>query len=368
MLILLEKNLLSEIESLCGNGATNRLRCLTNLLQSHADGRHIAVIHPSICRILEDCNRLSEEQRAIAKKIRIKYPELAVLSNILRTYARLCATGTEPELNSNVWEIPFDWLAANNLNEVNLVCEDLYDCDICKEAAADFLNSNGLNSLRLKLDPTPGGGGNTHRVLERKAITEQRISICVVDSDKTSPGDVIKPASTAGKCMTVSGPGIFELLISDGREIENHIPSRLLDKVHANWEGNIPSNSCIILNQRHPGITLFCDLKSGIRKWDIDSMSGTNRIFWEAAQQALGIAQACCTTECNKKNSGDCATTILQPIGRSLLRLAGEHLRATSNNPKRHTEYLPSPNDSFWKAMGSAVASYCIAPKSSALI
>lgn len=368
MLLIIDSQLHAEVTSLCNNAPLIRFRCLTNLLQAHADGKHIAVIHPSICRTIEDCERFSEEHRVIAKKIRNKYYELAELPSILQTHARLCIDGDDPILTDGIWSIPVNWLATYGFSEANLICEDLYDCIICQEAANDFLALNGLNSIRLQLDHTPGGGGNTHRVLKSKAIESQKVSICVVDSDKESPDDTLQPESTAGKCMELQKSGIYEIFVSTGREIENHIPSRLLDKVHLVWDGDKPSNTCTRLNRNHAEITSFSDMKSGLKKWNIDSMIGVNRIYWEGVQHALAINPICCPAKCQAKNSGDCSTTILQPIGRSLLRVTGEYLLSQATNPKRYNDYLPSPNDSFWKTMGAAVAAYCVAPKTAGLM
>lgn len=368
MLIILNKNIYPEVDYLCKYAPLSRFRCLTNLLQAHADGKHIAVIHPSICRMLEDSQRFSEEHRAIAKKIRNKYSELAQLPNILQMHASLCTEGTLPTLTDGVWNIPIDWLANYGLSESTLICEDLYDCDICQEAANDFLSLQGLNGLRLKLDPTPGGGGNTHRVLESKAITGQKISVCVVDSDRESPHEKLKSDSTAEKCMQITAHGVYQVIVSTGREIENHIPSRLLDNINRTWEGDKPSNSYIRLNKAHPDITLFNDMKSGVKKWNIDLMNENSKNYWQSAYQALGINPKCCENSCQSKNSGDCCTSILHPFGKSLLKSSGQYLKSQASNPKRHTDYLPSPNDSFWKSMGAVVAAYCIAPKTANLI
>lgn len=261
MLITINKDLEENIAQICATGTIAALRGLTNLLQSQADQRHLVAIPQNICRILEDCARLSEEQRGVAKKIRARYPELAQLKNILPTYATVVAIGEHPFKEGGFWRLPLNWIAKNGLSETHLVCEDLYDCDICQEAARDYLNAASLPQLMLRFDQTPGGGGNTHRVLLNKAVEGQRICICLVDSDRSNPSSGL--GQTAENCSMIKGEGLYEVCMTPGREIENHIPVKIIDKIRSDWEGATPSQSYTRFNQNNQQILLFADLKRG---------------------------------------------------------------------------------------------------------
>jgi len=361
MLILIDKSLELQLANICASAPLARLRGVTNLIQAHADSRHIVVAPPSICRIFEACPRLSEEHRAIARKIRLRFSELAELKNILSLHAEFCIDGHAPVFQLGVWKIPLEWVATHGMSETHLICEDLYDCEISHEAARDYLNANDLTRLTLTLDHTAGGGGNTHRVLRQKAIDSQRVSVCVVDSDRADPSDASPLGPTAANCAQVSDPGLYELFISTGRELENHLPVRLVDKVRALWHGVTPSQAFRKFEEHCAGLMLFADLKKGTKKRDIEEMTGTAREFWEGAYAALPhCAAQCCAPACTADKAGDCKQVVMQSMGRTLLKDARDQLFSDGAqfSPKRYRDYLPSPNDALWIEMGGRVAAY----------
>lgn len=368
MLIIIDKRFKDDIANICAIGPIPTLRGITNLLQSHADGQHIVVASPEICRILEDSPRLSEEQRATAKKIRTRFSELAGLKNVLSIYAEISVAGHLPKKNKGIWTLPLDWVAMNKIDATNLICEDLYDCELIREAGVDYLYSNELHKLALALEYAPGGGGNTHRTFQYRAVQGQKVSLCVVDSDRTNPDPSAPYGPTANACTQVSGDGVYELLITEGRELENHIPLRLIDQIFTKkWHGATPSAASTTLEAQHAGISLYADLKAGVRKFDVDTMTGSAQVYWRTAMASLPhCTTQCCSSNCTTETSGACKQIIVEPLGRKLLKLAGAYLRSPgrAGTNRRQLQYLPSPNDDFWKTVGMTVAAYgiCVKP------
>jgi hypothetical protein len=363
MLIVFPESSLDFVRTLCADEPVQRLRSLTRLLQAHADGLHIIVIPPSICRVLEDCERLSEEQRGVAAKVRLKFSELSQLQGILPVYAELSEVETTPALRDGVWHIPFDWIAAHGISQTHLICEDLYDCEISHEAARDFLHSNNLSRLELALDHTAGGGGNTHRVLKAEAIDALKVCICVVDSDRSNPSPLAPLGATATDCLGVTGDGVYELFICEGRELENHLPIRLVDKLRATWHGDAPSAKHALFSQSCPGIWSFADLKTGLRRREADLMNGEEGQYWQRCADTLPHSKVrCCPNGCTAQKGESCKQVVVEPLGRTLLKEAVAYLKdaARASSPKRSREYLPSPNDPFWRDLGRKVAAYGI--------
>jgi hypothetical protein len=367
MLIVVDIPLEAEVAQVCSTAPVHQLRSITRLLQAHADNQHVVVAPPSICRIWEGCARFSEEQRGVAKKIRARYSELAELQSILPVYAQVRVGSGMPTRANGIWSIPLDWIAANGLSGAHLVCEDLYDCALTKEAALDYLRISALSRLTLSLENIPGGGGNTHRVLAEKAIVAKRLTLCIVDSDRVEPSVTAIMGDTATKCLAVAGDGLYEVSVTPGRELENHIPARLVNKVRSVWQGKQPSDRYAELAAISQNIPVFVDLKSGLKKKDVEGLNGSSRVFWDAflPQLEAGSVQ-CCPNHCNAALAGDCKSTLVAPLNRSLLRDTTEYLQGASHDPRRHREYLPSQNDGVWLATGALVAAYGISVKVSA--
>lgn len=349
---------------MCREAPVPQLRGITKLLQAHADSHHVVVAHPSICRVWEDCSRLSEEQRGVAKKIRGRYSELAELQAIVPVYAQVIAGDGPPRRIEGVWQVSLGWIALNGLSAAHLVCEDLYDCELTKHAARDYLAVQSLARLTLTLENVPGGGGNTHRLLDDKAIVNQRVTLCIVDSDRDEPTGTGPLGDTATKCKAVAGDGLYEMSITPGRELENHIPARLIDKLRTTWQGKQPSTRLAELAALSPAVTLFADLKSGIKRKDIDDLEGASEAFWRPLIPALSAGlPPCCAQLCTAASAGDCKSALIAPLHRTLLRDAKLHLDESSHDPKRSRAYLPSSNDSVWLKLGALVAAYGLSVK-----
>ncbi|MBH1987237.1 MAG: hypothetical protein I8H76_07940 [Burkholderiales bacterium] len=167
--------------------------------------------------------------------------------------------------------------------------------------------------------------------------------------------------------MSVSGTGLYELMISDGREFENHLPLRLIDKLRPSWHADRPSVTQAKFSALHPCFELFADLKVGLRRREAESMSGECKSYWEACADAFPHSNnKCCLTGCSVTKKEDaCKQVIFEPLGRTLLKDAVAYLTDDKriSSPKRSTEYLPSPNDAFWKVLGQKVAAYGIGIK-----
>lgn len=364
MLIVVEKNLEAEIEELCRTAAIPQLRAITTLLQAHADSQHIVIAPPSICRIWEGCPRLSEEQRGVAKKIRARYSELAELENIVPVYAKIVSAVPKPIRDGKAWLMPLAWVAVNGLASTHLVCEDLYDCSLVRGAAFDYLGVKSLHRLSLSLENSPGGGGNTHRVLSDKAIDGQRVSLCFVDSDRDEPSPTSPLGLTASRCLQVEGSGIYEVSITLGREMENHIPTRLVDKVRTKWDDLIPSEKQVKLTEVSPQMPLFLDMKAGLKKKEIQSFVGDKLAFWGPISAQLEVGkEKCCPTGCSMATVGDCKLSLVPPLGRTLLKDVAGYLEQTSTDSRRYKGYLPSNNQDYWLSMGALAAAYGLSVK-----
>lgn len=364
MLIVIDTSLEAEVAEVCRAAPLGQLRAMTKLLQAHADSHHIVVAPPSICRIWEGCERLSEEHRGVAKKIRARYSELAGLRSVLPVHAQVVSGAGTPTQADRIWRIPLDWIAGNGVSSVHLVCEDMYDCKLTTEAARDYLSVNSLKRLTLTLENIPGGGGNTHRLLTEKAITCQRMTLCIVDSDRDEPSGTGQLGATAINCLSVAGDGLYEMYITSGRELENHIPTRIVDNIRPTWQGKPPSEKRREFAAISPSIPLFADLKSGLKKKQFQNLEGAAKIFWHPLLTQLEIGTTkCCTNQCNANIPGDCRLELIAPLGRTLLKDAQKFLEDCAHDPQRHRGYLPSENDADWLSIGALVAAYGVSVK-----
>lgn len=311
-------------------------------------------MHPTLCNVIERSDSFGVDERAAARKVRNKYAEYGGLPRHVSAYGLLTdEPAMAPTKAGAIWRVPLRWVAARPLRETQLIGEDLHDVEVLAGAADDYLNSKQYGALRVRVGKVAGGGGNTSRVLANAAVHEQLPSLCVVDSDRECPGSPLGP--TAQDCMAVTGPGLYEVVVTAGRELENAVPWRLIDQLRREQEPP-PSEQLASLNRVQPRASQFVDLKRGCRGHDITRLAGSPcETFWQSVQEGLTGVPTCCPTGCRAEVFGSCGHRLVRELGRSMLGEVESHLRATAGQHARHRAYVPSPGDADWLDLGKRV-------------
>jgi hypothetical protein len=327
---------------------------IARLLETYADGQHVVLIDPQTCKLIESAGVFSGQQVGAAQKIRNRYADYGSLPTKLARYCIVTTTGTQPSKAAHGWDVPLHWLASNPLSRSCLLCEDLHDTDVFIAAGEDFLVRQGLRAFELRAEPIAGGGGNTHRVLQQVAINDQRLCICVVDSDRKAPTE--GPGPTALPCVTVNGSGVYLVLLTDSRMIENALPWRLIDRARAT-RVPLPSTELASAERKHPESSRFLNFKKGVCGFEISQMTpAASRVFWQSAASSLLGAPKCCPTgACTAAQESACKYRVHRGYGGSLLSDVATWLKA-NRSPNRSGQYIPSPNDTDWKLIGATVA------------
>lgn len=333
---------------------------LGRLLQAYLDGLHVLALPPALCEVIEADAVFSADERAAAKKIRQKYAEHGGLAKQLAVFGRLIDSPTQlaPVRTGQTWDIPLRWLAGQQLHETQLVAEDLHDVKVLTGAAEDSLNHRRLFAFRVRVCGVPGGGGNSHRVLAQKAVTEQRITICFVDSDKECPTAPVGP--TAAKCQAVNGSGLYDLRLTGGRSLENALPWRLLDQVRSTTTP-LPSVALARLEGAAAEASRFANLKRGVFGHDIQRLSQSPCCgYWSAVRVSLGHppVPACCAAGCAAAAVGSCTDHFVGGYGSSTVADAEAWLALSSGSTSRHIDYFGAPDAAEWRDLGKWVAEY----------
>lgn len=331
---------------------------LSRLLDAYADGQHVVLIDRQTCRLIEASGAFSAEQIAAAQKIRNRFADYGSLPTRLQKYCSVTSSGTQPSQAPHGWDVPLHWVASNPMGRSCLICEDLHDTHVFISAAEDFLVQQGLRAFELRAEPVAGGGGNTHRVLQQVAITDQRLSVCVVDSDRKAPAE--GPGPTAAPCAAVNTPGVYAVVLTNTRMIENSIPWRLIDRARAT-RAPLPSDELASMEQEHPRTSEFLNFKKGVCGFEISQMTpNSTKAFWQAAAAALVGPPTCCPAgTCNAAQESACKYRIHRGYGGTLLADVAAWLLANPGQ-QRGRQYLPSPNGGDWSAIGATVAAFAV--------
>ncbi|MBK8725913.1 MAG: hypothetical protein IPL96_07605 [Holophagaceae bacterium] len=223
MLIEIDNGL---IDNCCVVGRFDREKaCFRNLLLAHQEGNHLILISNKNVSNL-DPEFYSPRDRATAKKIFESYSQYASLKTILPIFYK---TGIGDQYNdgrvsSGVSEVVMARIehfehSASVSDGLRLLTENSTDSEIYCTFAKFWMN---INRIKIGFKVTRQGGGGAEIESEfRNNCEADKITLCIVDSDRKYPGGAL--GGTAGNLGRVSAGALQSILILKRRELENYL-------------------------------------------------------------------------------------------------------------------------------------------------
>ena len=170
---------------------------------------------------------LSRRARAYFLHIQAKFSTIAgIRHEVTPIYVSASCYAEVTDGDSHI--IPLSAFAnLHSAVRANLVCEHMYDFHVLSFLASMALANWNMNStFQVSFVPVSGGGGGTHLTLLTYQLNADSIGICVVDSDKSHPGDAY--GSTAVSCSRAfKHSWRWRLHVLAARELENVVPPEI---------------------------------------------------------------------------------------------------------------------------------------------
>ncbi len=168
-----------------------------------------------------------------------------------------------------------------------LLLESVSDFLILESIARWYLRVSGLNDSLYSFQTEDGPGGNTVNKYVQKQAQGTQLCLCVVDSDKLSPGDAL--SNTAENVLNADDPSVHTTAVHilDAHEIENLIPMSVLEKVaelRGCAEGSMPRIVLRCLAELSqlgfPDTQRYWDYKDGVLCQTLNGRVDANA-FWK---------------------------------------------------------------------------------------
>ncbi len=216
---------LSLQEGEIGNLSALEVGALENIGLSAFHGYHMVISSRRVLARLERDTRISTRARAAFRKVLSKASEI---DSIERTVAvRVDVSLDQPAvvLNGNVWSVPLlEFSNAFVLSVPVILCENIVDANYYLQLGRWYGWHSRVRSLKFMCVPMGGGGNTTAGELNQAANIHPRFVVCIVDSDRDSPGGPV--GATAEACINILPESRWyaRLHVLDEREIENTIP------------------------------------------------------------------------------------------------------------------------------------------------
>ncbi len=152
-------------------------------------------------------------------------------------------------------------------DEVSVVLENkLYD-----GAFYDliFRRLSRRKSINIKYTVCNGGGSDTYREFLSK-INENRIVICIADHDRYAPNGMVSSTFSNIKSVDDSQEYVGDLFETICRELENHIPLRIITEMQGYTNLNGTREICELVDRQdivgdYDCIWLYFDIKKGVK-------------------------------------------------------------------------------------------------------
>jgi hypothetical protein len=306
------------------------------LLRAHRDGLHIVYVD----RLLPELrvgHDLSDRGRATLREIEGRRPELAGLRRGLPVYARVSgSSGYTIQTDSApvVHRIGIEWFQGDlgRADRATLLCENKDDAEFWLMFSEGLLSRKKWKvALRAHLR---GGGGTTTDKELATLLKEQRVVLCIVDSDKSHPGDGNGDTAKLVLAASEKGQALYQACVLSSRELENAIPTALVSRFSEELDvATMDAVATLIEKSQHGAEEWYSyvDLKLGLRGFDHRRLPSAcpTRQYWE--RTILATTTLPCgeyRKDCESRDG--CRCVVVKGLGDRILSQLLARMRATT--------------------------------------
>ena len=186
MLFFLDDSIQADFEdpSLCD--------AIENLALTHREGKHILSSSRGVINGILENLTLSERTKSVLISIRNELPQYGKFNEALKRYI-LIVSKTEVNRsierdNQFVLKISYDkFRDSATIQKTILLAEDIKDADFYKIVGKVYAYENNFRGVMLTAQTRGGGGSAIYTEYSRIQEDEERLCLCISDSDLEGP-------------------------------------------------------------------------------------------------------------------------------------------------------------------------------------
>ena len=369
MLFVIDKSLIDALK-LDNNDKADIVDALENIARARREGKHLIFASRNNLKVLKEYPLLSDTARRVFNKLYNQLPQMDVYRQHFIRRVEIVAEDVFEifsEGNHKVIRI-----SAKNLRDFSfvmdsvLLAENQDDIKFYKKLTQTYLHWSGLGHIKISCESRGGGGQNT--VNEFKEIIDQknRLCLCIVDSDRKFPNSNLgSTASSVQKIVDENQSPLAELFILDQRELENILPTRLLEETVNNDPNRM--NGVLFLEEleksnfsdaRH-----YLDIKKGLKLGKVLNQPNGSLFanYWTQVancmqNKAFNISQKCRTNH-NCHDETGCTCIVAVGLGDSILTDVITTLER--NSSQKIGEMVREPLKTTWGHIGEILIAWC---------
>ena len=350
---------------------------IEHLTMGVAEGSHrIGGPRKTLQRLAENIV-IPERARRVFARAAGRVSEEGRLRYQLPTYG-LVVTGRGPgsrvtsrhDGRQRVVEFPLPWFVdSTRAQRTALLGENFTDVNVLEIMARTALAIDNLPYLPLRFFPMNGGGGSTGDVLD-SLVRDERLCVCVVDSDRVCPNGMLGPTAQAvQRFRDMAAYPAVEVLETRGRDLENSLPLAFYQNQYRSLPNCLPMTEMLArltVAGRHD-LRFHIDIEQDIRLRRLFAHApGTEaRLFWDTNLNVIcGLVVPPPSTfpclasgVCQYQRPDPCRCVALLGNTQGILEQFAE---CHKNDTGQAIARMLSPEErQEWTRLGLAVASWC---------
>lgn len=277
-----------------GTSAGLSRECIGNLLLAHHAGKHVVYVGKEAITRLDSLKETwSPQARGALQSIRGRHAEFLGLRDRLKWILRVgigpdfsCKTVSEDGKTSIYVSLHHFHDPVRALSGTVLLAEHLDDTTLYRLFGEFFITERGWK-WNLCFDERLGGGSSTAPVFQ-KLVDEEKVTLAIVDSDRTYPQGAL--GGTAYAASKVQCSALQWLHIIHVRAAENLLPSSIYEQAfHDTPKLGQPLRDLQALEQQTTQHIWrdHAEFKEGITLFDIATFPKDDASFWRSAAKSL---------------------------------------------------------------------------------
>ncbi|UAM99358.1 hypothetical protein K8354_05975 [Polaribacter litorisediminis] len=318
-------------------------------------GFHFVIGSRKLLRLLGSSKFISEKAKKLYQKLYNNYTtEMAISASVDFTLNIIDSkkSNTTNDIFIDIHDLNDNTFLLRN----KLLLENTVDSNIYSEIINKYITQNSLNAIQYNWDVSMGGGTTTHN--EFKRITNENLTytLCVLDSDKTSPHSNL--GGTALQFITKPILTDFgEFYILPVHEMENLYPVEIISAISNGIPKFIKNKKIINKLSTNKNCDSFCyiDLKKGLNIYTLYNLNVDCRDYWINIFDKIGYNTKKCS--CIDKN---CRHFLIYPFGRNI---ADEIIDFVSKIGVNIKDLLNSIYEEIWLEIGKLLFEKFCCPK-----
>ncbi|EPH3434219.1 hypothetical protein PJU52_003456 [Klebsiella michiganensis] len=163
---------------------------LTNLFNSYLEKKHVILASKELFQDVLSSDVFSRRIRNLAKYLLTNYREMRAIPGKLSTYIEVDLSLQQVDLNKQEGSprrLGYGFfIDSESVQRANFLCEDLMDCNFYKFIGDFYKREVDADGLLINLEFRNGGGSGTKRNYD-ELIRNNKMCLCILDSDKKHP-------------------------------------------------------------------------------------------------------------------------------------------------------------------------------------